>query len=149
MSIWPRNRNVYANALCILEKLQMEVCSPSELRFEYFQKRKELSEVSSKSSPDHLETFSSRVMSLYPNCDTPGAGSEKDKGTSREDLEPKKPEHLSFLRLGDSSLLARRRQNSFKIPKASSENIIQDPFTPKVSIVSSFSCMQIVEEELD
>lgn len=57
---WPKDRDVYGNVLKWLVEINMEICSPSELRHEFFSQKK--SKLSSNSSlrldPQTFKSFS-------------------------------------------------------------------------------------------
>lgn len=116
MSAWPEDRDVYANVIQFLDQSKIEICSPSEVRFEYFQKRKELSEISPKFSLplDQHESFGS--VSFRDIKNNPPCSSEKaislEKGTA---------ENGGLGSIQASKLLS-RRHGSFRFLKNNSEN---------------------------
>ena len=132
---WPDNRDIYSNVIKWLEEENYEICSPSELRLEYFRQKKE-----------NADLFSEAEKCTLDLCKTGNNDSNQFLTVSPVNEERKEPLQLqrtnsvrhsnggSFLKL-DSPLLMLRKQNSSR----TLSNQSSDPPSLGISTMSSFA----------
>lgn len=110
MANWPREKNINENVLDWLDERNIEVCSPSELRDEYFRKKKENSVF-----------FNVNSLVEQPKLPKSKKNSSQKKQTSKNGQQvssvPKTPDRdcgcCLRLHMSDSCLM-RKRQPKFQ-----------------------------------